>query len=78
MNSLQSNEPMETSIQKDSHPSVQMLSSEDPELDSVVSQRKTRENYKESVPELAKPRETVEDVPEQEEIKLSPRKEQVE
>ena len=41
-----------------------------PEL--ATMQRKTRENYQESLPDLSKPVPTVDDVPE-EEFKLSPR-----
>ena len=54
------------------------MSSEDrepPEYGSM--QRKTRENYQDSMPDNNKPLRTVEDVPE-EEIKLSPRQNVVE
>ena len=54
------------------------MSSEDRELPELgLMQRKTRENYQESLPDNSKPLRTVEDVPE-EEIKLSPRQNVIE
>ena len=48
------------------------MSSENCEPESGPMQRKTRENYQESLPDLSKPVPTIDDVPE-EEFKLSPR-----
>ena len=60
-----------------SQPSAQQMSSENHETEGYVAlTRKTRENYDESLPSLSQPAANNDDVPE-EEIKLSPRKEDI-
>ena len=72
----QNSEPMDTSMRTGSQPSAQQMSSENHETEGVALTRKTRENYDESLPSLSQPAANNDDVPE-EEIKLSPRKEDI-